>query len=197
MGAQRCGCRRHAHGEFGGVAVVLHRLDFDGAEPRGISDRGAGHARENHRADDIDVPEAAAHPPHQRDREFVDPPRHARDVHEVAGQDKERHGEQRKALDAGDHALRQRHVGRDAGGENIYQRRYRHGQRDRKADQHQYQKSPKQQQHRVSLPFRRTRRGAPGWSSPAASSRPRSGSSARTSARSRVARRSRQSLFEI
>ena len=147
--AERGGRRRHADGELGGVAVILHRLDFDGAEARGIRDRGAGHAGKDHRADDIDVAETAAHPAHQRDREFVDAPRHARDVHEVAGQDEERHGQQRKALDAGDHALRQRHVGRDAGDENIDQRRHRHGQRDRQAEQHQQQKSPKQQQHRL------------------------------------------------
>ena len=194
--AERRGGRGHADGELGGVAVILHRLDFDGAEAGGIGDRGAGHAGKDHRADDIDVAEAAAHPAHQRDREFVDAARHAGDVHEIAGQNEERHGQQRKALDAGDHALRQRHVGRDAGDENVDQRRYRHGERDRKADQHQQQKSPKQQQHRLTLPFRRMRRGAPGSNSPAASSRPRSGSSARTSARSRAARRNRRSPFE-
>ena len=125
--------------------MILHRLDFDGAEACGIGDRGARHAGKDHRANDIDVAEAAAHPAHQRDRELVDAPRHAGDVHQIAGQNEERHRQQRKALDAGDHALRQRHVGRDAGDENINQRRYRHGQRDRQADQHQQQESPKQQ----------------------------------------------------
>ena len=196
IGPERRGRRGDADREFGGVAVILHRLDLDGAEARGIRDGGAGHAGKDHRADDIDVAEAAAHPAHKCYREFVDAPRHARDVHEVAGQNEERHGEQRKALDAGDHALRQRHVGRDAGDENIDQRRRRHRQRDRQAEQHQQQESPEQQQHRSTLPFRRMRRDAPGSNSLAASSRPRSGSSGRTSAQSRAARRNRRSLFE-
>jgi hypothetical protein len=71
--------------------VILHRLDFDGAEARGVRDGGAGHAGKDHRTDDIDVTEAAAHPAHQRDRELVDAPGDSGDVHEVAGQDEERH----------------------------------------------------------------------------------------------------------
>src|SRR6266850_1011902 len=68
--AERGGRRRHADRELGGVAVILHRLDFDGAEPRGVGNCGAGHAGKDHGAYDIDVAEAAAHPAHQRHREF-------------------------------------------------------------------------------------------------------------------------------
>ena len=106
-----------------GVAVVLHRLDLDGAETGGVGDRRPRHAGEDHRADDVDVAEAALHPADERNREAVDATGHAGDVHQIAGQDEERHRQQRKALDAGDHALRQRDVGRDAGDEDVEQRR--------------------------------------------------------------------------
>ena len=56
------GGRGDADREFGVVAVILHRLDLDGAEAGGIGDRGARHAGEDHRADDVDVREPAAHP---------------------------------------------------------------------------------------------------------------------------------------
>ncbi|MGY4439628.1 hypothetical protein ACVW04_002410 [Bradyrhizobium sp. LM2.3] len=65
--------------------MVLHRLDLDGAEAGGIRDRGAGHAGEDHRADDVDVAETAAHPADQRNGELVDAPGDAGDVHEIAG----------------------------------------------------------------------------------------------------------------
>ena len=115
IGPERGGGRGDADRKLGASSHGPHRLDLDGAEARGIGDRGAGHAGKDHRADDVDVAEAAAHPADQRDREIVDAAGDAGDVHQVAGEDEERHREQRKALDAGDHALRQRHVGRRAG----------------------------------------------------------------------------------
>ena len=93
------------------VAVVLHRLDLDRADAGGIGDRRARHAGEDHRADDVHVGEAALHPADEREREVVDAVGDAGDVHQVAGEDEERHGEQREALDAGDHPLRGNRAG--------------------------------------------------------------------------------------
>jgi len=62
----------HADGEVDRVAVVLHRLDLDGAQARGIGDRGARHSGEDHRADDVHVSEPAFQPSHEGEREVVD-----------------------------------------------------------------------------------------------------------------------------
>jgi hypothetical protein len=76
--------------------VVAHRLDLDGAQPRGIADGGAGHPREDHGAHDVHVAEAALHPADQGEREGVDAVRDACRVHQVSGEDEERHRQQRE-----------------------------------------------------------------------------------------------------
>ena len=53
--------------------MIRHGLDFDGAQTRRIGNCGARHAREDHRADDVDVAEAAFQPTDQRKGEVVDP----------------------------------------------------------------------------------------------------------------------------
>ena len=102
---------RDADRELGLVAMVLHGLDLDGAEAGGVGDRRARHAREDHRADDVDVPEPAAHPAGERHGEVVDAVGDAGRVHEVAGEDEERHGQQREAVDAAGHAVQDDEVG--------------------------------------------------------------------------------------
>ena len=103
--AERRRRRGDADRELGRVAVLLHRLDLDRAEPGGVGDRGAAHAGEDHRADDVDVAEPALHPADQSKREVVDAGRDAGVVHQVAGEDEERHGEQREAVDAAHHPV--------------------------------------------------------------------------------------------
>jgi hypothetical protein len=181
-----------ADGKLRGVAVVLHRLDLDGAEARSIGNRRARHAGEDHRADDVDLAKTALHPAHQRHRKAVDAAGDAGDVHQIAGEDEKRHGEQREALDPGDHALGQRHIRRDAGIENVDQRGDRHRQRHRQAKHHQKEKSTEKDQHQRT-PSRQMRRGAQEWNSRAASSARRPEPSAATSARSRQTRSSRSS----
>ena len=65
------------------VAVILHRLDLDGAEPSGVGDRGAGHAGKNHRAEDVDMREPATHPAAGRDSEIVDAVGDAGGIHRL------------------------------------------------------------------------------------------------------------------
>jgi len=109
--------------------VVLHRLDLDGAETGGIRDGGAGHAREDHRPDDVDVPKPAAHPAGDRNREVVDAVGDPRGVHQISGEDEERHRKQRERVDAAGHAV-QDHEVRDAGDEVGVEQRGT-GQRDK------------------------------------------------------------------
>ena len=129
----------HADRELGRVAVLLHRLDLDRAEAGGVGDRRAAHAGEDHRADDVDVAEAALHPADQGEREVVDPRRDAGVVHQVAGEDEERHGEQREAVDAADHPVdddERRQVARE---QDVGERRPGHGDGHRNAAAHEEQ----------------------------------------------------------
>ena len=190
--------------ELGRVAVVLHGLDLDRAEAGGVGDRRAGHAREDHRADDVHLREPALHPADERDREAIDAAGDAGDVHEIAGEDEERHGEKREALDAGDHALghddvraRCRSPGCRAatrppstsatGRPSIIRTRKEPSRISIERDRPVFGSGVAIRSER-----RRTPRAAPAPNSRAASSRSTPGRSARTSARSRR-RRSRRS----
>jgi hypothetical protein len=134
--------------ELGRIAMVLHGLDLDRAQPRGVGDGGAAHAGEDDRSHDIDMPEAALEPADQREREVVDAVGDAGVVHQVAGEDEEGHRQQREAVDAADHAVHhgerrqlaadqdvdQRAAGhrdghRDATGHHQQEQRLEHGQR--------------------------------------------------------------------
>ncbi|SPT39496.1 Uncharacterised protein [Achromobacter denitrificans] len=178
--------------------MVFHGLDFNGAQARRVGNRGARHAGEHHRADDVHLPQAAAHPAHQRHREVVDAAGDAGDVHQVARQDEKRHGQKRKRFNARDHALRHHHVGHAAGNQNEQQRRAHHGHRHRQAQDHQQQKRSNQNAHvllpdrqcgvirncgavNTFNPARRRPRGFPGWNSPAASCAPTLAATAGTS----------------
>ena len=55
IGPSVADARRDADREAEVVALILHGLDLDRSQTRGVGDRGAGHAGEDHRADDVDV----------------------------------------------------------------------------------------------------------------------------------------------
>jgi len=92
-------------GELGRVAVLLHRLDLEQAEPARVGDRRAGHAGEDQAARHVDVAEPAGEVPDERAREAVDALGHAAGVHGDAGEDEAGHGEQREGIDAAEHAM--------------------------------------------------------------------------------------------
>jgi hypothetical protein len=117
--------------------VVAHRLDLDRAKARRIGDRRARHAGEDHRADDVDVTEAALHPSDQRQCEVVDAVGDPRVVHQVAGQDEERDREQREAVEPADHPVHDYHRRRAAGQQDVDERRARHRDGDRDPGHHQ------------------------------------------------------------
>ena len=106
---QRRRGRGDADRELLRVAVVAHRLDLDRAEPRGVRDRRAGQPREDDAADDVHMAQAAFHPADEPEREVIDAVGDAGRVHQVAGEDEERHGQQREAVDAADHPVHDRH----------------------------------------------------------------------------------------
>jgi hypothetical protein len=108
------GRRGDADRELVLVAMVAHGLDLDGTEAAGIGDRGSRHAGEDDRADHVHMAEAALHPAHRRDCEVVDAVGNPGRVHQVAGQDEERHGEQGKRIDAAGHPV-EHHEVRDHG----------------------------------------------------------------------------------
>ncbi len=130
---ERRGCGGDADGELGRVAVILHRLDLDRAETGGIRDRGARHAGEDHRADDVHVREPAAHPARERHREIVDAVGDAGRVHQVAGEDEERHREQRKRVDAACHAMQDHEVRQTCDEMRVDERRARERDENRHA----------------------------------------------------------------
>jgi len=101
----------YADREFGVVAVILHRLDLDGAETGGVRDRGAGHAGKDHRAENVDMREPAAHPAAGRHRKIIDAVGDAGRIHQIAGEDEERHRQQRKAVEPARHAMQDHEVG--------------------------------------------------------------------------------------
>ena len=79
------------------VAALLHRLDLDHAETRAIGDRGARHAGEDHRADDVHLGQPAPQPADESGGEVEDAVRHLELVEQAAGHDEEGHRQQRAA----------------------------------------------------------------------------------------------------
>ena len=100
-----------AHRKLAAVAVVFHGLDLHRAQAGRISNGGAAHAGKNHRADHIDMAQSPFEPTHQGQRIVENPVGDAGIVHQVAGQNKEGHSQQRKAVNAADHAV-DHHKGR-------------------------------------------------------------------------------------
>ena len=159
-----------ADGEVGVVAGVAHRLDFDVAEPTGVGDRSARHAGEDDARADIHMAEPAVHPPDRRARETEDACRDAGGVHQVSGENEERHGDQREGVDAVHHVVEHRHR-RQPGEHDEDERREPERDRDRRTDHHQNeeQDKEKEERHRATRPSPSSR----GVSIAATTSRPR------------------------
>ena len=103
-------------------------------------------------ADDVDVAEPALHPADQRQREVVDAVGDAGVVHQVAGEDEERHREQREAVDAADHPVHDHHRRRAPGQPDVDERRARHRDGDRDAGHHQREEHAEQRAgHRARI----------------------------------------------
>ena len=146
------------------VARGHHHRQEQRRERGRVGHRGARERREQAGGDDRHVAEAAAHVADEGEREVDDPLRQAADVHDLAGEDEERRGEQREAVGAVDDVLRQDlriehlqlpHQG-DARGEQR--------ERDRDAEQHrrdQRQDEDGQRHSRPSTPGSSATGGSP------------------------------------
>ena len=119
--------------------MVFHGLDFNGAKACRVGNGGTAHACEHNRAHHIDVAQAAFHPTHQCQCVVVNAVGNAGIVHEVAGQNKEGHGQQGKAVNARHHAVNHHKGGRALCPEQVDERGARHGNGNRNATTHQQQ----------------------------------------------------------
>ena len=96
-----------------GVTALLHRAAKQARFHRGIGDGRAGNAAHERTEDDGDLRQPARQPAGQKPRKFEQPLRDAGRIHQIAGEDEERHGQQRKRLRGVVHALHgdgRRHV---------------------------------------------------------------------------------------
>ena len=136
-GTQSRRCSRDAHRKLRVVAMVFHGLDLNGAQARRVGNGGAAHAGKNHRANHIDMAQPTLEPADQGQRVVVNPVGDARVVHQVAGQNEKGHRQQRKAVDAADHAVNHHKRRVVAGPQDVKKRRARHGNGHRHATRHQ------------------------------------------------------------
>jgi hypothetical protein len=152
--AERGGSRGDANRKADGVALVVHRLDLDRAQARGVGDGSTRHAGEDHRADDVDMAQPAFEPADKRQCEIVNAIGDARVVHQVARHDEKRHGEQRKAVDAADHPVDDDERRQVAGEQDVHQRGAGHRDRDGNARRHHREKArQKCRRHTVVSPM--------------------------------------------
>ena len=110
-GSDDRGSRRHRAGKVVVVAVFGHSLHLDGAKAACIRRGAAGHARENDAGHDVGVSQTSGNPAHQLLGEAEDFVRDLACVHQVAGQDEQRDGDEQIGIDAGDHFLADDHHG--------------------------------------------------------------------------------------
>ena len=94
---RRCGGDRRRIADR--IAIVLrHHVDADLAGAGEIGNRGAGHAREDDALHDIDVAEAALEAADQHVAERQQVIGHLAEVHQLGGEQEQRHGEQHVAV---------------------------------------------------------------------------------------------------
>ena len=95
-----------------GVAVLDQRRDQDGADGEGGGHRRARHRREDHAGEHAGHGQATLHAAHDALGEIHQTARDAAGFHQVAGQDEEGNGRQRKLVDRVEDLLhRDQHVG--------------------------------------------------------------------------------------
>ncbi|KAG0927948.1 hypothetical protein G6F31_017874 [Rhizopus arrhizus] len=131
--------------------VPDHGRDQDRAHGERRGHAGTGNRREDHAGQDAGAGQAALDATDHALGEFDHAFGNAAGFHQVAGQDKKRHGQQWERLHARDHALRDHHVRHAARDQNEQQRRARHGHRHRQAQDHQQQKGSNQCAHVLLL----------------------------------------------
>ena len=120
------------------LAVARHHADDDPADADGVGDRRAGHAGEDDVRHDVDVPEAAAKASHEHEAELQQPVGEAAGVHQVGGEDEQRHRQQHVAVEEAVQDLLGRGAEIEPGEEQVEDRRADHRQADRQAERRQH-----------------------------------------------------------
>ena len=147
--------RGDRRGESARIAAPHHRRHDHRAGRGHVGDRRAGDLGEEHRLHDVHMRQPAADEADQRHAEIHQPARDRRRVHDRAGEDEHRDGEQRKALRALVHG--QRHVGQHVGALRQQDRR-RGDDAERDGDRHvdedeDDQRDEHQEDGHVRVPF--------------------------------------------
>ena len=99
------GGQRHRGSEFGPVAGGLHRTQLHRAQPGRIGHRRARDAREDHAGQHVHLRQATAHEADHSGCEVEYLLRDPQPIHQIGGQDEERHRHQWNALGACGHYL--------------------------------------------------------------------------------------------
>ncbi|MCY1533524.1 hypothetical protein D9M68_688550 [compost metagenome] len=89
------------------IAALAHHRQQQRGQRRGVGQGRAGHARQQHRRCDGHVAQAATQVAEVGLGHGDDALGNTTGVHQFASQDKERHGQQREAVGAGEQVLRQ------------------------------------------------------------------------------------------
>ena len=143
----------------GGEALRIAACDHAGAEDarfhRRVGDGRAGHAAHEGREQDADLREAARHPGDQRVGTVDQPLGDAGLVHHMAGEDEERHGEERKALRGRGDLLDADRDRDEMAREEEGEARNADGEGDRHAGQHQREEDDGEEQHGLRAPAAR------------------------------------------
>ena len=138
---------RDGGGELAGIAVLLHRRNQHRAERRGVRHGRPGKPGEQHGGCDVDVREPAADVAQHRAREVDERPRHHAGIHDLAGEDEERHRHDREGCDAGEHPVHlHAQEGQPVQLPELEGARPHHGEEHRHADEKQDQETPEDRQ---------------------------------------------------
>ena len=124
----------HRGGELAVIAFALHHRGHRAADRGGRGDGRAGDGAEEHAPENIHVGESAGQPADDDFCEVDQAPGDAAAVHELTREDEKRNREQREAVEAGGHALRDHGGGR--GGIERHEQRGDGGRADGKRDGH-------------------------------------------------------------
>ena len=96
---------RERSGIGAGVAGLVHHLDHHRARARGVGQGRARNAREQRQRQHVGIAQATAQMADELRREAQQHMGQRAARHQLGRQDEERHGHQRKAVDAGEHFL--------------------------------------------------------------------------------------------
>ena len=134
-------------GEVLVIAGVRHHRDFDDAQGGDVRNRRAGDAAKEHRRQDVHMRQAAGEPADADVCELEQPLRDAAGGHQLAHQDEEGDGQQRKGVELLAHLLRHGHDG-NLQVQHGQARGHHHRECNRAFEHHEHKKGNQQNSNR-------------------------------------------------